>query len=324
MQSGVCVLSNCNAGYTYSGSSCVQCADGKYKATMGIQACTACPSTYGYGSTSPAGSTSFSACVCTHGAPGYGEFFIMDTTTSKCLCKCESGEYGTADDCVNCDWGKYSDVESATSSSVCLSCPTNTISEPGSDSVDDCQCIIGYYLYNGLCTPCPAGTFKNVIGNYPGGCFACANAQYSSSPGSTTCTLCPPGTYKEFPGVNPACDNCGVGKYTPYEGQSVCQSCEPGKYKATSGVNTACDVCVEFSTSGYSSTVCTCISGYQMQSGECVISNCNAGYTKSGSSCVACAAGTYKNITGFQACTTCPANTYSAITGASTCTNCHK
>ena len=83
-------------------SSCVVCADGKYKVTTGTEACTNCPSEYGFGSMSPAGSTSFSACVCTHGAAGSGLFFIMDTTTSKCVrkSKCNAGKYGTADDCV--------------------------------------------------------------------------------------------------------------------------------------------------------------------------------------------------------------------------------
>ena len=210
---------SCPTGQYLSGSSCVQCAAGKYKATTGTEECIACPSTYGYGSTSPADSTSFSACVCTHGAPGTGLFFIMDTTTSKCLRKCEAGKYGTADDCVYCPQNTYNPVADSTSVSACLSCPALRETESsGTQYLSGCMCTAGYYAPNcpvnlpcdnPNCVPCEAGKYSAYITNLPV-CSECAVGKFSSSPGSTTCTLCPPGTHKEFPGVNAACDNCGV------------------------------------------------------------------------------------------------------------------
>jgi len=49
----------------------------------------------------------------------------------------------------------------------CLHCPANSMSEPGSISVDDCKCLQGanHVAHTDQCEACPANTFKDSIGN---------------------------------------------------------------------------------------------------------------------------------------------------------------
>jgi hypothetical protein len=65
------------------------------------------------------------------------------------------------------------------------------------------QCEVGTYCVNGVKTPCPAGTFADVIGSWE--CTACSAGKYSTAIGATsvsTCSSCPAGTYSSIASVN--------------------------------------------------------------------------------------------------------------------------
>jgi hypothetical protein len=84
----------------------------------------------------------------------------------------------------------------------------------------------------------------------------------------------------------------------------LCVPCELGKYLSWNYIRhqvTSCPLCHAGSTA-YESC------------------NCYAGYT--GLQCAACAAGTYKPISGTASCTSCAAGKYSAVTGSAECTAC--
>eukprot|EP00961_Rhodomonas_salina_P071621 961747-Rhodomonas_salina.1 len=64
-----------------------------------------------------------------------------------------------------------------------------------SDSEADCQCSAGSTLIASACEPCPAGTFKDAIGDES--CAACALGSFQTSAGRSSCDPCPAGTYRD-------------------------------------------------------------------------------------------------------------------------------
>ena len=110
---------------TQTQTGCVMyCSVGSYASGT---SCTPCP----YG-TSPAGSTSVSACSC-----AYGTFL----NASSCVAQCPSGMYGD------------------TSTNTCISCPGNQTSAAGSVGANRCVCPdeTGGLNGSGICSPCTGG-----------------------------------------------------------------------------------------------------------------------------------------------------------------------
>ena len=100
------------------------------------------------------------------------------------------------------------------------------------------------------------------------------------------------------------CTECVAGKYKTTTGSAVCTACGPGKYSSTLS-STSVSTCLTCpANSGATCSFCS-------SSTSC---SCNSGYTgPSGGVCNACAAGTYKPITGPDACSTCPADRTSSV-----------
>lgn len=347
---GACV---CNVGATGpSGGACVLCAVGKYKSANGTAACTNCWSgsysgTLGANtsdvclscpdnSSSVAGSSVVTSCICNAGASG--------PNGGPCSL-CVSGKYkpvtGTAV-CTNCSANTFSTVIGATSIFTCTNCGANSQSGVSSEV---CVCNQGYTGPDGgVCLACVAGTFKTVIGSAE--CVLCANNTFSGVVGSTnaslcqscqansisaagsvdqeycyckpgyahlegrhSCRECTPGTYNSQLGQR-ACSNCTIGMYSMnYSAISpeTCKFCPAGQWSPEGSAN--CNLCPPFSrTLGISGRVTDCV--------------CDPGYIgPGGSTCVACAAGLYKNMTGPDGCVTCPALT-SSFPGTVLATDC--
>ena len=182
---------------------------------------------------------------------------------------------------------------------ICL-CPAGTTSEPEEGktctptvqhgnitcySCEDNICPLGTYGED--CTPCPTGTYSNMVG-------------------ASTCKDCPAG-YKSKSGVTgatsqaAACEICPEGTYKTNIGPGSCTSCPTG-YVAISGVTGATSMaqactkaCIKCSTAMY--PLLTCPSHAVCE--ECTpkncednttrykISYCEDGYKQSGTSCVA-------------------------------------
>ena len=118
---------------------------------------------------------------------------------------------------------------------------------------------------------------------------------YAHLEGRHACRECLPGTYNSQLGRR-ACSNCTIGMYSlNYTAISpeTCKYCPAGQWSPEGSAN--CNLCPANSrTLNISGSVTDCV--------------CNRGYTgPSGSTCIACAAGLYKNVTGPDECVSCPA-----------------
>lgn len=120
---------------------------------------------------------------------------------------------------------------------------------------------------------------------------------YAHAVGMSTCRICDPGTYNSQLGRT-ACSNCSVGMYSVNYGaigSETCVSCPVGQWSPEGSPN--CNLCPANSRAAAGSGSRT----------NCI---CDAGYTGlAGSTCVPCAAGTYKAATGSALCSACPALT---------------
>jgi len=328
----------CDAGSTGpNGGPCVLCAVGKYKVANGTAVCTDCSlGTYSWtlgantsetclscpdASSSPVGSSAITTCTCNAGASG--------PNGGPCV-MCVTGKYkaviGTSV-CLNCSVNTFSSVVGATTSLTCATCAANSQSGEASSV---CVCNGGYTGPDGgPCLACVSGTFKPDTGR--SACTLCPNNTFSELPASTnasvckacqanaisaagsvsqeycycvpgyahsedkyTCKTCTPGTYNSQL-ARRACSNCTIGMYSVnYTAISpeTCKYCPAGQWSPEGSAN--CNLCPANSrTLGISGRVTDCV--------------CNRGYTgPSGSTCVACAAGLYKDVTGPDACTVCP------------------
>ena len=333
---GVCSLCVLGKYKDVNGTgNCTNCWAGSYSGALGANSserCLSCPDN----SSSVAGSSVVTSCICNAGATG--------ANGGPCSL-CVPGKYksvtGTAV-CTNCSANTFSSVIGATSVFVCSNCGAN--SQSGGSSAE-CVCNKGYTGPDGgVCLACVAGTFKTVIGSAE--CTVCANNTFSGVVGSTnaslcqscqansisaagsvdqeycyckpgyahlegrhSCRECTPGTYNSQLGQR-ACSNCTIGMYSMnYSAISpeTCKFCPAGQWSPEGSAN--CNLCPPFSrTLGISGRVTDCV--------------CDPGYIgPGGSTCVACAAGLYKDITGPEGCVSCPALT-SSFPGTVRATDC--
>ncbi|ELP94693.1 protein serine/threonine kinase, putative [Entamoeba invadens IP1] len=214
-------------------------------------------------------------------------------------------------------------------------------------AVSQTQCEPGYFPSNFLCIKCPAGTYKNEIGNST--CTQCEAGTYSNE-GAQTCTSCSGGTYSPqnsaFCLTCPAgtfskekyekCTECNAGYYST-AGLSECLGCLAGFYSLKNAssctpcsagyysdlYSSSCSECAggKYSTEG-SSTCLSCSPGTYSSKGAAFCLNCSAGYysTQGATSCPTCEGGYYSKE-GSSSCTKCPGGYYSLKT-SSNCTIC--
>ena len=347
---GSCV---CNVGATGpNGGTCTLCAVGKYKSVNGTAACTDCLAGSYSGrigannsetcvscpdnSSSVVSSSALTGCTCNAGATG--------PNGGPCAL-CVPGKYktviGTAV-CTNCSANTFSSVTGATSISACSTCPANSQSV-GASAVCVCNrgftgpdggpclaCVPGTFktqIGAADCTFCPNNTFSGVIGSTNASvCQACqTNAisaagsvdqeycyckpGYAHLEGRHACRECTPGTYNSHLGKR-ACSNCTIGMYSVnYTAISpeTCKFCPEGQWSPEGSAN--CNLCpVHSHTLNISGSITDCV--------------CDPGYIgPGGSTCIACAAGLYKDFTGPEGCTVCPALT-SSFPGTERATDC--
>jgi hypothetical protein len=196
----------------------------------------------------------------------------------------------------------------------CNLCPAGSFSSPGSNSVQDCFCNVGYTGPNGgPCTVCVPGTFKDTIGSASP--QICSTGTYSNASGMSFCLTCAP--FSDAPagsshitdcrclpgysGIDGGpCSACGRGTYfADSSGTPACAFCEAGKY-SDQVAGTVCLDCPVRTSSQQGQTnieTCHCIAGYEGPSGT--------------NGCEMCEVGKYKSVLGGFACSPCPAGTYS-------------
>lgn len=220
------------------------------------------------GATSPAGSTTSSACVCS----------VSGSTVVNGSCVCPAGTY-TNVSCVQCPADTYCPLNSTSA----IACPAGKISPASSTELSQCKtayvsvnvviegvstnlnqsqfqgalpsnvavdtyqddlavtpgdCPRGSYCPANTVAPvpCPAGTYNNKTNMVSlDACLGCWGGEYCPE-ASAVPTACPAGTYSPNGGAtNPSvCINCTAGYYCP-ERSIAPQACLPGTYRATPG-----------------------------------------------------------------------------------------
>ena len=225
---------------------------------------------------------------------------------SQCF-ECVAGKYNAQTEqssCLLCEQGKFGEFSAMSACKNCTYASTSIVH--GSANVSDCTCNVGFTGLNGtLCSACALGSYKNLSGNFQ--CALCEVGKYSEVMGSASCSHCQSGTYASTIGQE-SCSSCPEGKYSNLTGGSECFDCSAGKVSADGASEcTTCTAHSDVHNGGNSLTNCTC----------------NLGHTgPNGGPCVACDAGTYKDLNGSAACSLCLPGKFSNETGAVSDTSC--
>ena len=149
----------CLAGYHsqetgQDGLPCSACQAGKHKAQTGAVPCTDCLANQystvtaatsndtcipcSENAVSPVGSSNSTMCLCATGFTG--------SNAAGCS-GCSVGKFKPTtgpDACTDCPANTYSGLTAQKSNATCIPCYDNSISPPGSDSIDDCGCSAGF------------------------------------------------------------------------------------------------------------------------------------------------------------------------------------
>jgi hypothetical protein len=266
----------CLFGYTGPDSgNCTACEEGKYKNVSGSTLCYNCARN----STSPAGSSQKSACVCN---AGYEETI--------------SGSEENELNCTACARGKYKATISFKYLQIllnpCSSCPANFTTISGS-AASGCECDVGYSnsstntTSQNWCGSCKIGTYKNSTGNISwaygrsasdgcvvdDGCCQCPQNRTTLSVATVESVECL--CMRGFGGSG--CKVCSAGKYKENISMGECVSCPFGSTTVDMGSSAA--------------SHCVAARGHY--------GNLTVGFT-------ACANGSYAPRTGMQQCIPCP------------------
>lgn len=162
------------------------------------------------------------------------------------------------------------------SAGTCVICPARDlqVSAIGATSVDECECIAGYYADSGTCKPCPSGTYKTSVGNTGhSSCLACPATQ-TSAEGSGTCA-CPHG-YHQASGGAPCTPlvECPAGNQLHPSIASQCAGCPKDTYSPNPSTSAdACLACPSGTTTGAvanatAASQCQCRPGMVSYSGS--------------------------------------------------------
>ncbi|MCQ2914799.1 MAG: hypothetical protein MJ247_06365 [Alphaproteobacteria bacterium] len=340
-----------------SATECTLCPGGTYANGTGQTSCSNCIA--GYKSGSSIGSTSCDICPAgTYSLSASSTCTACSTNSTQCTagsgapmqaaCQtCASAINVLRGTCYTCDGNC-----GATNACKTATCVPSTGSVNGTYefnvSLQACMaksCDPGYYISDGVCTICPAGSYcpgsttpailcsKGTYSNGEGhtSCDMCPAGMYTDTEGSVLCKSCPMGTYSSAP-RSIACTTCPAGSHTTgwdtstKDKATYCTKCDPGTYSTTSTYQ--CDQCGAGTyAADYGSTSCTeCDYGmYQDLTGSISCKECQRGtYTdqKKSSKCTKCQTGTYQDATGQSTCKPCPAGTVTDMEGTIMCEPC--
>ena len=268
----------CNAGFIRSAvDRCLLCTEGFY--CVNQYSMVACSS----GSSSAAGSTNSNDCTCSAGffgpantctrcpvnsycpggesnvsCPAHSTTLGIGGQTNVSGCVCDAGYYETIlDGNVGCE---QCPVDSFCANDIRITCPANSSSRPGQDSIADCFCD-EYFT-------------KDVTGNF---CFECSNkfvchASDGFSEGivqqckGTSVNVnqhcvCPLGSFCDEGNSNASCSGFA----------DTCNDCPVGFY-CNSNMKMSCDVNSTSPANSSSVLNCTCLPGYyRSTTGQCLL-----------------------------------------------------
>lgn len=254
--------------------------------------------------------------------PPYSSTHGLNGSISVSNCSCDAGYVRDSDACLRCTADHWCPGD-AVSGGGSHACPGNTSSLPGSDSVSDCVCSVGYHPAPGAnsweCIACAPGALC------PGGQFVeCPDPNMHAEPGSTNVSTC--ACVAGFHLVDGACVECVSGEYCP--GDESVQQC-PGGAVSPPGSHSLDDCYCDGGTyrqdpEDHTSPCGICPVGYWCNAavqhdcpahtissaGSSAVGDCRClpgyGYSTETQSCVECADGFYKIGADNGECMACP------------------
>ena len=251
----------CQSGKYYNGSTHVTCPEGMFcpgtgNAQIGNAGCgSECPEP----GTSPAGSTSNTACyiTCSGGAITGGTRTPVDQNPNY-----DGSAYPTCKYTVTCDVG-YIAKNQGTATATCEKCIDGVNCPGGSEEGEPEECPAGSYCEDGVAKECPAGgtstagaesitdcykTCEPTLDIEHGQGISTGNAYYSGSayPACQYRAQCDENyTAKDSPGTNPSCvwadpGACPEGSYCPEDGSGPIACPDGGTSDAGATSETQC------------------------------------------------------------------------------------
>ena len=275
----------CHPGYTKTDASdhdelCVPCAAGKFKDSLGDNACEECwanhycpvgiktPQACPFNRSSAAGSSVVEDCLCDSG------YHITRFPGNEYGCvECQAGTYNNQvnqTSCFPCPENTYNPATTSISIDACLACDPNSASAQGSTSLSDCQCNLGYSGSPGTtCVACESGTYREDVNSYI--CEPCPSRTYNvdfAADSHEHCLPCGANT-TSAPGSRSkqacVCEEgfSGTLQYSDTGNYYECTPCEAGSYNPSIN-STSCDLCTpgKFSTSVASTSESSCLHLY--------------------------------------------------------------
>ena len=152
---------------------CKICDPGQFAPALGAQ-CVSCPP-----DTFSSGYTALGQCAaCPLGQSTYG----ASGSTSASACRCPAGmEQGPDGACAGCPVSTYS------VNGTCTACPANSLATAGATSATSCRCDNGYKWADGVCEPCPKGTYWAGANS---ACRACPTGSTTADVASKSVLFC--------------------------------------------------------------------------------------------------------------------------------------
>jgi hypothetical protein len=144
--------------------------------------------------------------------------------------------------------GTYADLPAATGCKVCSS---GKVSNSARIGCLDITCNPGFYVTNGQCSACQAGTYQSNGNSRSTSCQVCSVAKYSTT-GQSFCQTCASGKYAARTGASTcqAWAVCSSDSYERFAGTAesdrVCApvaSCSAGSYQSAAPTPTSNRVC---------------------------------------------------------------------------------
>jgi hypothetical protein len=199
--------------------------------------------------------------------------------------------------------------------SACDSCQPGSF-KPSSGPQTCSLCSIGTYslaiaaVSELVCQKCPSNMNTAGLGQWQLSACKCDRG-YQRSLSGDACVACPPGMFKS--NISDLdCIRCQPGKYSDSIASIQCSDCPADTFGGSQGMSSEaqCNPCAKNSHSPKASS----------KAEDCV---CNKGSSgPDAGPCLACARGSYKNVTGSEPCTMCATNTYSDTYAAESDTRC--
>ena len=289
----------CSAGATFDQTQ-MSCVCGAGFQLNPNNTCSSCPDGYFQASSGNA------ACIqCPAGT--------QSASNRQSCSACSSGLYrslGMAS-CQSCPLG----TEVLLNQTGCAACTYGRVRTISMSVCTDCSLGFEAAANKSVCTACAAGTYRPSV-DY----LKCASCPPLATCSGSAITACQAG-YKINSSAN-GCDQCPVGTQSGGDFLS-CVGCTVGTNYRSSLSQSTCQACPSNSVCSTASSF-TCNAAYEPTADGTGCSQCQEGYSKSGSgnsACSQCAIGT-ESAANKQSCTACPSGKYRPATLINKCIPC--